>query len=261
MIFTWWKSNQRDLPWRQTHDPYKILVSEVMLQQTQVSRVLPIYNTFLTEFPTVHILASASPAAVLKRWKGMGYNRRALYLQKTAITVSQEYGGTFPSDVPALESLPGIGQYTAAAIAVFALQKQIPVIDTNIRQILTHFFFQDEPQTPAIIHQIAWKLLPAGRAWEWHQALMDYGALALKSQLPKRQKSQSSTIPFRQSKRFFRGRIIDRLRESSVKRDEYIDELIFLYNKPLPFFRDIISSLVKEGMVTEKKDILELPNT
>lgn len=260
MIFSWWQGNRRDLPWRRTHDPYRILISEVMLQQTQVSRVLPIYNKFLDEFPDVHTLASASPAHVLKLWKGMGYNRRALYLQKTAMTVSAKYGGKFPADVSLLESLPGIGLYTAAAIAVFAFNKQLAVVDTNVRQIITHFFFDGTKQKPAVITLAAYQLLPKGRAWEWHQALMDYGALALKSQLPRRRKSNSPIVPFLQSKRFFRGRIIDRLREGQVARTAYIRELEKVYDKPRAFFQDIIAALVHEGMVSELADgRLELP--
>src|SRR5688572_18272750 len=106
-IFSWWKDNRRDLPWRRTNDPYLILVSEVMLQQTQVSRVLPKYAEFLEAFPSVHALAAASPAVVLRLWKGMGYNRRALYLQKTAQVVRDTYKGVFPKEEKLLAQLPG----------------------------------------------------------------------------------------------------------------------------------------------------------
>ena len=172
-IFAWWKTHRRDLPWRHTHDPYKILVSEVMLQQTQVSRVLPKYREFIQAYPTVKDLARASNSDVLKIWKGMGYNRRALYLKKAAEI------GEFPKSEGELVKLPGLGTYTARAILVFAYRKNVAMVDTNIRQIITHFFFHDAPQKDKIIQNIADQLVPKGKSWEWHQALMDYGALAL----------------------------------------------------------------------------------
>lgn len=261
MIFSWWKKNRRDLPWRRTHDPYKILVSEVMLQQTQVSRVLPIYQQFINEFPDVYSLANASAADVLRQWKGMGYNRRALYLQKAAATIVNEYNGVFPSDVTLLRKLPGIGEYTAGAVAVFAFKKQHAVIDTNIRQIITHFFFDDVEQKPSNITKAAEQLVPDGAAWEWHQALMDYGAIAMKLQRGKDRKTHRPVQPFRESKRFFRGRIIDRLRQSPVQKTDYLAELSQTYNKSTEFFLSLIAALINEGMVYEDSDgVLALPS-
>jgi len=179
MIFSWWKDNRRDLPWRRTRNPYHILVSEVMLQQTQVSRVLPKYAEFLAVFPDVYSLAAAQPAKVLTLWRGLGYNRRALYLQKAAKVIVTDHKGIFPDSEVALTKLPGLGLYTARAIMVFAFEKNVAMVDTNIRQIITHYLFNGLPQKEKLIQEAADMLVPDGRAWEWHQALMDFGASAM----------------------------------------------------------------------------------
>ena len=145
-----------------------------MLQQTQVSRGLPKYLEFIQTFPNVEALAGASPAQVLRIWKGMGYNRRAVYLQKAAKAIVDIYKGRFPDTEPELTGLPGLGRYTARAILVFAFKKDIAMVDTNIRQIITHFFFHDIPQPEKIIQEVADQLVPKGKSWEWHQALMEY---------------------------------------------------------------------------------------
>lgn len=244
MIFSWWKKNKRDLPWRHTHDPYKILVSEIMLQQTQVSRVLPKYMEFLHAYPTVTTLANASIADVLRVWKGMGYNRRALYLKKTAQI------GEFPKSEKELVKLPGVGIYTARALLVFAYNQNIAAVDTNIRKIITHFFFKDKPQNEKVIQSVADRLVPEGRSWEWHQALMDYGALALP---PTMNHERRTNIPFKQSNRFYRGRIIDLLREKEWKEKDLLHHLINIYDKPKEFFQDRTNDLIAEQLVTRSK--------
>lgn len=257
MIFTWWATHQRLLPWRETRDPYRIMISEIMLQQTQVSRALPKYEEFLARFPTVFALAQASTADVLRIWKGMGYNRRALYLKKAAEAIVSTHTGKVPDDEKTLSTLPGIGPYTAAAIAVFAFEKETIVIDTNIRQILLRLFFDDHPQPPAIIADVARQLLPAGKSWQWHQALMDYGALAL-PRTPK--KKSAPAIPFHQSNRFFRGRILDLLREKPYGQKEILQELHTTYQRPEAFFSDLINKLQDEELVTQtKNNLLQLP--
>ena len=165
LIFDWWELNKRDLPWRYTHNPYNIFISEIMLQQTQVSRVIPKYEEFLYFFPDVYTLAQASPAQVLKVWKGMGYNRRALYLHKTAKIIVEEYYGEFPEDEKKLTELPGLGTYTVRALLVFAFEKNVAAVDTNIRQIITHFFFHDVEQKSAVIQAVADKLMPIDQSW------------------------------------------------------------------------------------------------
>ena len=141
-IFHWYQKNQRaHLPWRKTRDPYKILVSEVMLQQTQVDRVIPKYREFLRAFPSVKTLAEAKTGDVIRAWKGLGYNRRALFLQKTAQAIVGEYGGKFPNDLEELKKLPGIGDYTARAVLSFAFKEPLPVLDTNHRRFYQRVFF------------------------------------------------------------------------------------------------------------------------
>ncbi len=259
-IFTWWKTNRRDLPWRHTYDPYKILVSEVMLQQTQVSRVLPKYAEFLKNFPTVQKLAKASPAQVIRVWKGMGYNRRALYLLRAAKIIVEKYNNHFPTSEQLLSSLPGLGTYTARAILVFAYKQDVPLIDTNIRQIITHFFFDDRPQKPSAIEEVAWQLLPKGKSWEWHQALMDYGAIEMSNVKFPISNDNKKTVPFRESNRFYRGRIIDFLREQEIPEAKLLVELAAQYKKPKVFFQERIEDLIREGLIERAKTgIISLP--
>jgi A/G-specific adenine glycosylase len=255
MIFNWWVLNKRDLPWRHTHDPYKILVSEIMLQQTQVSRVLPKYEEFLYFFPDVYTLAKASTAKILKVWKGMGYNRRALYLKKTAETIVARYGGEFPDDEERLTKLSGLGTYTARAILVFAFRQDIAAVDTNIRQIITHFFFRDIAQKPSVIQDVADKLVPPGESWEWHQALMDFGALEMPKLKIKKIK-KSGSIPFKETNRFYRGKIMDLLREGNV----HELDLQKKFNKSAELLLSIVDGLVKDGLVERKKKMLRLPD-
>lgn len=160
-VLAWYGQNRRDLPWRRTHDPYAILVSEMMLQQTQVARVVPRYLEWLERWPTVEALAAASPADVIRAWSGLGYNRRAVSLHRCAQAVSAR--GGFPAEPEELRKLPGIGPYTAAAIACFAFGAQIAAPDTNALRVLERAFpGQDVP-------------VPPGLAYEWNQALFDLG--------------------------------------------------------------------------------------
>jgi A/G-specific adenine glycosylase len=243
MIFSWWQTHRRDLPWRHTHDPYKILVSEVMLQQTTVRRVLLKYKEFLLKFPDIRSLQKASVADVLRAWSGMGYNRRALYLKKAASF------GKIPKTEKELLKLPGVGKYTARAILIFAFRKDIAAVDTNIRQIITHFFFDDKQQNEKVIQEVADRLVPVGKSWEWHQALMDFGAIALKSRAKSRDPSKKS-IPFKKTNRYFRGRIIDILRGGSV------EEKNILKN----FSSGTLCGLVKDGLVERKNGKIQLPD-
>lgn len=228
-----------------------------MLQQTQVLRVLSKYAEFIEAFPAVQELAKASPAQVIRVWRGMGYNRRALYLLKTAQIVVQNYRGRFPKDEKLLAKFPGLGKYTARALLVFAYKQDVSLVDTNIRQIITHFFFNDQPQKPLVIENVAQQLLPKGKSWEWHQALMDYGSLAMTNvQLPMTNKRQK---PFKDSNRFYRGRIIDRLREGDVRERSLITELTKRYAKPPEFIRSLITDLISEGLVERSGSLLGLP--
>jgi A/G-specific adenine glycosylase len=180
-LLDWFATAARDLPWRRTRDPYRILVSEVMLQQTQVDRVLPKYAAFLEAFPTLDALANAPTAEVIKCWAGLGYNRRAVNLQRTARTVLQEHYGRFPTDVTVLRRLPGIGPYTAGAVACFAFEQDVAFMDTNIRRVLRRCLVGPEESSPATsdreLLDLAQALLPPGQGWHWNQAIMELGAL------------------------------------------------------------------------------------
>jgi A/G-specific adenine glycosylase len=186
----WYRRHARDLPWRRTRDPYRILVSELMLQQTQVSRVVDYYHRFLERFPTLVHVAEAPVDAVLEGWAGLGYYARARNLHKLAhrLTDSGTIEGTMPSDAESLRALPGIGAYTAGAVATFAYEKRAALVDTNVARVLLRFFAPKHATRTAIKsargQRLAWTLaersLPprAGRAsWEHNQALMELGAL------------------------------------------------------------------------------------
>ena len=172
-LLKWFRANGRDLPWRATRDPYQVTVSEFMLQQTQVTRVLEYYPRFLARFPTVHALARSRPGAVREAWEGLGYYRRAENLHRLARTVVREHGGTIPADPDALETLPGVGPYTAGAIATFAYERRSAAVDTNVARVLSRAF-----SAGGRVWELAERLLPRSRrvAWEFNQALMDLGA-------------------------------------------------------------------------------------
>ncbi len=205
------KSGRHDLPWRHTKNPYEIMVSEAMLQQTQVSRVLKKYPEFLKAFPNVRALAKAPTARVLKVWQGLGYNRRALALKKAAETVVKDFNGKFPQTAEKLESLPGIGQSTRGAIMAFAFGIPTVFIETNIRAVFIHFFFKDS----AAVHdhdvlKLIEKTLDRKDPRSWYYALMDYG-LYLKQTLPnpsRKSVHHAKQSPFKGSRREIRSRIL-----------------------------------------------------
>jgi len=177
-VLAYYRENGRQtLPWRQTHDPYKIFVSEIMLQQTQVERVIPKYNAFIEHFPTVTALAEASLAAVLILWQGLGYNRRAKYLHECAKQVVKMHGGLFPSSESDLRALPGVGAYTAGAIMAFAYNVGLPIVETNIRTVYIHHFFRNKSDVhDREIMVLLKQTLPEQNARAWYYALMDYGS-------------------------------------------------------------------------------------
>src|SRR5436305_7389971 len=179
-LLQWYAAEHRDLPCRSTHDPYAILVSEMMLQQTQVQRVLPKYEQFLAAFPTLADLAAAPTADVISAWVPLGYNMRAVRLQSIARQVLADYGGQIPDSIDDLLKLKGIGRYTAGAIACFAYHKQVSTVDTNIRRVLHRIFLGLEYPEPKLNNDqmlaLAEQVLPDGEAYNWNQALMDLGA-------------------------------------------------------------------------------------
>ncbi len=179
-LLAWYKRHGRDLPWRRTRDPYRVLVSEIMLQQTQVDRVMPKYAQWLERYPTMQSLAGADPAEVRRLWYPLGYNVRPLRLHQIARETVAAYGGRLPDDGEALRRLPGIGRYTAGAVLSFAYGRDVPVLDTNVRRVLTRVFLG--PRRAARVRgekalwDLAGALVPAGRGYDFNQALMDFGA-------------------------------------------------------------------------------------
>ena len=180
---TWFKRHGRDLPWRKTRDPYRVLVSELMLQQTQVSRVIDFYHRFLDRFPTLHHLAESPQEHVLEAWAGLGYYARARNLHALARTVTRDGGGSLPSDPAALRALPGVGAYTAGAVASFAFERRAELVDTNVARVLARVFAPSRsPKRPRDLTQlwrIAEAVLPARgpAAWTHNQAIMELGAV------------------------------------------------------------------------------------
>lgn len=215
-VWTHYEEQGRDLPWRRTRDPYRVLVSEVMLQQTQVPRVVPKYEEFVRAFPTVFALAAAPLEDVLRAWQGLGYNRRAVALHRAAGIIVREHGGVVPDSVEGLVALPGIGYATAAQVLAFAFNAGVPFIETNIRSVYLHEFFADAEGVPdeALLPLVAATLDPE-RAREWYWALMDYGVF-LKATVPnpsRRSKHHVRQAPFEGSNRQLRGRLLAALVE------------------------------------------------
>lgn len=181
-LLRWFRRHGRDLPWRRTRDPYHVLVSEFMLQQTQVSRVEAYYHRFLRRYPTVHALAGAEPAMVRESWAGLGYYRRAANLHRLARTVVEEHAGVIPPELELLRRLPGVGRYTAGAVASFAYERPTPAIDTNVARVIRRAFHPRLAGRGA--ERRLWEtgaaLVPRRRgnaAWAFNQAIMELGAL------------------------------------------------------------------------------------
>jgi len=180
-LLIWYKKAARSLPWRETRNPYAILVSEFMLQQTQVSRVLEYYPRFMARFPTIAALARARPKAVMEQWDGLGYYARARNLHALARVVTKTHDGTLSDNPEELQELPGVGRYTAGAVACFAYEKAVPAVDTNVKRVLSRAFEPDD------VWELAEKVTPRDgkRAWRFNQALMELGALICVARKPR----------------------------------------------------------------------------
>jgi A/G-specific adenine glycosylase len=170
-LLRWYEPRRSAYPWRASRDPYAVLVSEVMLQQTQAPRVVAPYRAFMKRFPSVRALAAASPSEVIREWSGLGYNRRAVALSRAARAIVGEHGGRIPSDPAALQRLPGIGPYTAAAVASLGHGRAVPMVETNVRRVLGRM----ERLTDGDIDAVAERWLDRDRPADWNQALMDLG--------------------------------------------------------------------------------------
>jgi A/G-specific adenine glycosylase len=303
-LLAWFEREGRSFPWRSVeraldrpageaiHDPYMILVSEVMLQQTQTSRVAEKLPLFLEKFPTTESLARASRGELLRAWQGMGYNRRALRLQEAAREVIERHGGEFPRTVAELAALPGVGRYTASAVACFAFGADVPVVDVNVIRVLSRLFYKchtaGETMPARTIDRVAEAIVPAGDAYRWHQALMDLGATICTARRPAcercplaadclsahpseielfgaRHAAKSEPEIRGEPRRIWRGRIVELLRgaRDGIRVAEIIDTLVpaNLFG-PIP--RDerrallkVTETLIAEGMVERSGAVRE----
>ncbi len=246
------KAGRHTLPWRQTTDPYKIAVSEIMLQQTQVDRVIPKYRAFLRTFPSIGILARAPLAGVLQAWSGLGYNRRAKFLHQMAHAVVHEYRGKFPETIEGLQKLPGIGPYTARAIAAFAYNQPSVFIETNIRTIYLHHFFPNKKNVSDMeLMKIIEKTLDHKNPRKWYWALMDYGALLKRegNTVHRASRHYTKQSKFHGSRRQIRGAIMREL----LKDPMTVLTLTKAIAKKKEDIQSVLNDLIREGFVTKIK--------
>lgn len=260
LVNNFYSRHGRSFPWRETSDPYRILVSEIMLQQTQVMRVVPKYTQFTGKFPDFASLAGASVRDVLEVWKGLGYNRRALALLSIAQTVHSMYGNKLPSSPDILVTFPGIGKYTAAAIAAFAFRQPTVFIETNIRTVYLHHFFPAEDGVPdSRILPLIEKALDRNRPREWYYALMDYGAVIKETaNHGRRSASWRRQSPFKGSNRELRSTIVSLIMEGVPLSEADIIEKVG--RDPSSVCRNLVQ-LQKEGFLTKKGDLYNIPGT
>lgn len=293
-LLAWYRVHGRaHLPWRQTRDPYRVLVSEFMLQQTQVDRVLPLYEAFVATFPDFSTLAATDVGAVVRLWRGLGYNSRAVRLHALARAVVERHGGTLPSAREALLALPGIGPYTASAVRAFAFELDDVALDTNIRRIAhrTALGLEYPPQArEADLDLLARAALARGRSHDWNSAMMDVGATICTARAPKclicplradcaaapvdaaalaalargtRKRSPQEALPFERTTRYLRGRIVDRLRDVPPGVSLLLDDLIASLAATIPPDRlgeipAVTEALERDGLVERHAGALRL---
>jgi A/G-specific adenine glycosylase len=291
-LLTWFAAHGRDLPWRHTRDPWPILVSEVMLQQIQVARAVPFYDAFLARFPIVHDLAAAPLADAIIVWGDLGRYRRVVNLHRAARLIATEHGGLIPADVAALRRLPGIGPYTAAAVACLAFGQDLACIDTNVRRVLHRLLTGVDVPRPiageAALARLAAAAVPPGRGWDWNQGLMDLGATVCAARRPACARypvqshcrahpaildalaqagrpgpGQWPVDRYQDSNRYHHGRVLARLRAHAL--GERAAEGLSLAElgaqlRPgfaevdLPWRRGVVASLARDGLaVTEER--------
>jgi A/G-specific adenine glycosylase len=286
-LLVWYARHGRThLPWRTTRDPYRIVVSESMLQQTQVERVIPLYEAFVGRFPSFRALAAADAGDVVRAWRGLGYNSRAVRLHALARAVVERHGGVLPRETEALRALPGIGAYTAAAVRAFAFEIDDAAVDVNLRRVIHRVAFGLEHPPRAEdreLDTLALAAVPRGAAHDWNSAMMDLGAtlctaraarclvcplregceaapvdaasLALLSRAHAKRKPPQNAIPFERTTRFLRGRIIDRLRDVPPREALALDALQRDLSAHVPADRlheipSVVAALERDGIVT-----------
>lgn len=244
-VMNWWAENERDLPWRRDPSPYNVLVSEIMLQQTQVSRVIPKFNEFLKEFPTIDSLANANNKSLLQVWSGLGYNRRAIWLKEAAKQIVEK--GEFPQSVEELQKLKGVGPYTSRSVLIFAFNQNLAAVDTNIRRVLIASGFADESMSDKELQSIADNVLLRGKSRDWHNALMDYGSQVLTSSSTGISPTSSQT-GYDGSSRQVRGAVIRALTTSDEIDFAEIKSLLDCVVKDSKL-QSIMDGLISDGLV------------
>jgi A/G-specific adenine glycosylase len=294
-LLAWYERHGRThLPWRSTRDPFRIVVSESMLQQTQVERVIPLYASFLALFPTFEALAAADAGDVVRAWRGLGYNSRAIRLHALARAVVERHGGQLPRETEALRALPGIGAYTAAALRAFAFEIDDAAMDVNLRRVVHRVAFglEHPPQADdRALDTLALAAVPRGGAHDWNSAMMDLGAtictaraarclvcplreacaaapvdpavLAERARAHAPRKPPQNAIPFERTTRFLRGRIIDRLRDVPGRATLGVETLERDLANVVPADRmhevpGAIDALVRDGIVTRVETSVRL---
>jgi len=257
-IYDYYRESGREFSWRSNPSPYRVLVSEIMLQQTQTGRVADKFEPFIERFPGFSELAAAPFSDVLRLWKGLGYNRRARYLQDCAALVATEYDGRLPDTPDTLIGFPGIGKATAASICVFAFNRPHAFIETNIRTVFIHSFFSDRTQvTDREIMALVELSLDTENPRQWFYALMDFGVMLKKEvgNVNKKSRHYHRQSPFAGSDRQLRGRILQALLDHHAI---LVSDLPALLGEPVERLRPLIDALCTEGLVRENKEMLKL---
>jgi A/G-specific adenine glycosylase len=262
-VWEYYRAHRRPFLWRRTKNPYRIVVSEIMLQQTQTERVRTKYKEFLQVFPTVHALAAAPLSQVLKVWQGMGYSRRAIALKKLAEQVCAEHKGKIPSSPAELLELPGIGPYTAAAVGTFAFNQSNVFIETNIRTVFTHFFFPNKKQVmDAELMPLIEQHLDRTNPREWYYALMDYGVYLKKlhPRMNARSAHYHKQTKFEGSRRQVRGAILKALVANPTGRTMRQLTSAIKDLKAKDTLTANLQDLIKEGFIVKKTGRYSLKN-
>ena len=283
-LLRWGSSELRDLPWRRASDPWHVLVSEVMLQQTSVSRVLPKFENFVEVFPTPHALAAAPLGDALVVWQGLGYPRRCRNLREAAIVIASDHEGVVPDDLEVLLSLPGVGAYTARAVLTFAYRRDVAVVDVNVSRVFSRV--RGESMKAKDLQVTADSLVPRGLSWEWNQVLMELGGRVCTARSPRCHEcpikqwcvygsTESSIDPatlsagaskpqprFEGSDRQLRGTVLRIvLQSSSESQSHNIDDVLLQFSDDTQRARvaKLINNLVDEGLLARSKNIISPP--
>jgi A/G-specific adenine glycosylase len=256
-VRSYYLTHRREMPWRHIEDPYKILVSEIMLQQTQVERVIPKFLAFTEAFPTVFDLARVTPAEVLGQWQGLGYNRRGLFLKRAAEELVEKYNGVVPRDVALVDALPGVGYATACAVVTYSYNVPTVFIETNIRTVFIHHFFADredvsdseiEPLVAATVDQV--------HPRDWYYALMDYGVMLKKEHgnASRKSKHYVKQSIFQGSDRQLRGKVMRYL----LKEGNTSMAGLVLLDANREKVQRVVEGMVKDKLITVSQDLYSI---